>query len=248
MTEAVAHARNGLDVLSGMPNSTLRQEQELDLQITLGKALMATKGFSASEPGEAFARARQLCEQLSPSPQLGRVLYGQWLCRVTRGDLDQAEQHAERLRQLGEAQNYVMWKCLGSRVSGVTCFHLGRFIEGRAYLQNALSLQTNRTFTLTSEDPDAMIASFLSLTLLCLGHVDQAQLRQDEALAEARRVSPHILANTLYLAWLGAWVKGGGEIGIRDAFVSGRAIGHLEGAGIPDVVCGWELYARLVSE
>src|SRR5262249_59317185 len=38
MTEAVAHARKGLDVLSGMPNSTVRQEQELDLQITLGKA------------------------------------------------------------------------------------------------------------------------------------------------------------------------------------------------------------------
>ena len=45
----------------------------------------------------------------------------------------------------------------------------------------------------------------LSRTLLCLGYVDQARLRRDEALAEARRISPHNLTYALCDAWPGDW-------------------------------------------
>ena len=61
LTEAVAQLRRGLDLLTRVVNCTARQEHELNLQITLGNALIATKGYSAPEPGEAYARARQLC-------------------------------------------------------------------------------------------------------------------------------------------------------------------------------------------
>ena len=45
----------------------------------------------------------------------------------------------------------------------------------------------------------------LSRTLLCLGYVDQARLRRDEALAEARRLSPYTLVFALCHAWYGDW-------------------------------------------
>jgi predicted ATPase len=51
MTEAVAQLRKGLDVLSGMPDDLARQEQELDLQIALGNALIATTAWSTLERG-----------------------------------------------------------------------------------------------------------------------------------------------------------------------------------------------------
>ena len=57
MAEAVAQLRKGLKLLPGIADETLHQELVLDLQITLGQALMATMGYSAREPGEAFARA-----------------------------------------------------------------------------------------------------------------------------------------------------------------------------------------------
>ena len=44
MTEAVAQSQKGLDLLTSMPDSSARQQQELDLRITLGQALAATKG------------------------------------------------------------------------------------------------------------------------------------------------------------------------------------------------------------
>jgi len=131
MTEAVAHLRKGLDVLSGMPDRGARWEQELDLLITFGHALLATKGFAAPEPGEAYARARQLCEQMNRSAQLGEVLVGQFVFHFIRGELDQAEHHAEEMRHLGEARNDAMWKCFGLNRSGTACVWLGKFSDAR---------------------------------------------------------------------------------------------------------------------
>jgi predicted ATPase len=46
---------------------------------------------------------------------------------------------------------------------------------------------------------------FHSITLLCLGYVDQGRSRRDEGLAEARRLSPYHLAEALGLALYGDW-------------------------------------------
>jgi predicted ATPase len=53
MTEAVAQLRKSLSLISGLPDNVARQEQELDVQIMLGRALGAANGLSAPEPGEA---------------------------------------------------------------------------------------------------------------------------------------------------------------------------------------------------
>jgi class 3 adenylate cyclase/tetratricopeptide (TPR) repeat protein len=207
MTEAVAQLRKGLDILAGLPDGAARQEQELDLQIALGHALDTTKGPAALEAGEAYARARRLCEQLNRPVQLGLVLYGQFLFRIVRGELEQAEHHAEEMRHLGEARNDAMWKCFGSQLSGNICFYLGKFTDVRAYLENALSLwdPTHRAFAPTAEDPYVGAMFHFSRTLLCLGHLDQARLRRDEALAEAQRLSPFMWAFALRQAWYGDW-------------------------------------------
>jgi predicted ATPase len=54
---------------------------------------------------------------------------------------------------------------------------------------------------------DLYVACLLDFyrTLLCLGYVDQARLRRDEALAEARRRSPFTLVFALCHSWFGDW-------------------------------------------
>jgi predicted ATPase len=79
MTEALAHLRKGLDIVTRLPDGAARQEQELDLQIALGHALETTKGLADVETGEVYVRARRLCEELKRPEQLGLVLYGQYL-------------------------------------------------------------------------------------------------------------------------------------------------------------------------
>ena len=60
------------------PGDPERTQQELDLQIALGPALMATKGWAAPEVEQAYARARELCQQVGETPQLFPVLWGLW--------------------------------------------------------------------------------------------------------------------------------------------------------------------------
>jgi predicted ATPase len=212
MTEAVAQLRKGLELLSSIDENA-RQEQELELQITLGHALMAAKGLAAAEPGEAFARARLLCEHLDRPQQLGMVLSGQWIFTTVRGELDQAEHFAEELRHLGQARNDAMWACFGSLFSGTTRHFTGKLVDARASFETALSLwdPTFRRFSAFPDDPYVQILIFLSRALLYLGYVDQARLRRDEALAEARRLSPYNFVFASCLAWYGDWSNEGVE-------------------------------------
>lgn len=211
MVEAVAQLRKGLDILTGLSDGAPRREQELDLQIALGHALETTKGLAEVETGEVYARARELCEQLKRPEQLGLVLYGQYLFRIVRGELEQAEHHAGELRHLREAGDDAMWRCFGSQIGGNICFYLGKFSDVRVYHESAFSLwdSTYRAFAPTAEDPyvGAMIHFFR--TLLCLGHLDLARSRRDEALTESQRLSPFMRTFALRQAWYGDWALDG---------------------------------------
>jgi len=110
--EAVVQLRKGLELLSRVSDAAWRQQHELDLQMTLGRALIATSGHAASEPGEAFARARQLCDELDRPPQLVPVLFGQFTFHLIRGELEQAERKAEEVAQLSKTGNNPRWSLL----------------------------------------------------------------------------------------------------------------------------------------
>jgi predicted ATPase len=71
--EAAAHLRQGLAVLTTLPETPARLQQELDLQVALGSALLAIKGQTAPEVERAYGRARELCEHLGDTTQLFQV-------------------------------------------------------------------------------------------------------------------------------------------------------------------------------
>jgi tetratricopeptide (TPR) repeat protein len=211
VTEGVAQLRKGIDLLSGQPDSEWRQEQELKLQIAIGQGLMAAKGYGALEAGEPFARARQLCEQLNWPPLLGQVLRGQFVFRLIRGELEQADRHAEEMRLLGNVRNDLIWRCFGFALSGAACFFRGNFIDASAHYRNALQPwdPRYRSFWGSPEDPYLVMLTWFGITLLCLGHVDEARSRLEEALTEARRCSPYDLTYVLSNARIAEWAMWG---------------------------------------
>ena len=90
--EAVRHLTRGIELLSTLPDTPARAQQELELQLALGPALMATNGQAAPEVEQAYARARALCAQIGETPQLVPTLRG--LCRFypSRGPLATARE------------------------------------------------------------------------------------------------------------------------------------------------------------
>jgi predicted ATPase len=191
MTEAVAQLGKGLEFLVSTHNGAVRQEHELTLQVALGSALAATKGYSAPAAGEAFDRARELCERSSQSQQfMGAILRGQFTFRLFRGELQQAAHHAEEIGHLGHVRDEPMWKCRGSLLSGNVCFYLGRFIDAHDRYQDALSLWDPkfRAAATWPTDPYLTILLYDSRAQFFLGYLDQARLGRCEALTEARRL------------------------------------------------------------
>jgi hypothetical protein len=82
----VAQLQKGLDQLASLPDNSRRQALELNLQITLGPALIATRGYSSPEAGDTFARASTLVERLNRSDYDVALLYGLCGYHVVRSE------------------------------------------------------------------------------------------------------------------------------------------------------------------
>ena len=81
--EAIQHLTTGLALLATLPETPARAQQELDLQLALGPAWMASKGATAPEVEQTYARARALCAQVGDTPRRFPTLWG--LCRFYLG-------------------------------------------------------------------------------------------------------------------------------------------------------------------
>jgi predicted ATPase len=194
-----------------LPENAWRAQQEFDLQIALGRALMATRGYASPAVAETFVRARALAEQLDRPDYLVPVLHSQWAFHLVRGEHKLALSLAERAEKVGAAQNDEAALLLGYLSHGNSRLFLGDFVAARALLEQCHGLRNpaHRAVyaSLTTQDPYAMSLGILAGTMAYLGYVDQARARVDEALSEARRVDhAYTLAYVLFWACWTAWV------------------------------------------
>ena len=105
MAEAAAQFQKGLDQLVLSPDTREHRRQELELRSSQGAALLVAKGLAAPETGHAYARARELWEQLgSPEEFLG-IPFGQSTYHALRGEYDRAQSLAEDLLRLSRQRN-----------------------------------------------------------------------------------------------------------------------------------------------
>src|SRR5439155_922109 len=102
--EAITLLKQGLGLLSTVPEGADRDACELLLQVPLGVSYMNTRGYAAPEVGTTFQRAHQLSQRRSDKAQLFRVLRGVWNFAVQRADLRKARAVAEDLLRVAERQ------------------------------------------------------------------------------------------------------------------------------------------------
>jgi class 3 adenylate cyclase len=175
-TEAITQLQKGLELLISLPDSISRENHELSLQIAFGQAQIASKGYAASEPTKAYARARQICERLGAPPRIVSVIDGQWSVAVLRGDLTSAQRLAKELLEFGEARSNRLAIVMGCQDSGDTSLLLGEYTAARDFSLRGLelcnSLERSMFGTIALEDPLVLMTSNLAVALLYLGHFD----------------------------------------------------------------------------
>jgi hypothetical protein len=207
MAEAAALLRRGLTLAPGLPEGIGRQERELDLQIALSQALIPTLGFANPAVGEACARARQLCEELGCLDKLLSILYGQWAHHSVT-DLELAGKLAAEIRHFSELQGDNVAHVMSCRASGLTHLFLGDFATARACLEEGLTRydiaqRPSYVSVYATTDPLIFFQSYLSVALVCSGHLGRARSRSNSVLAYARSLShAHSLVFALHWSWV----------------------------------------------
>jgi class 3 adenylate cyclase/predicted ATPase len=202
MTEAAAQFQKGLGQLALLPDNPERQQQELEFCGALGDVLQAVKGFAASETGQAYARARELWEELGSPSEFLRIPFGQSRYHAHRGDLDLALHLDEDLLRLSRQRNDSVGLVLGHTTFGLNLLSAGKFALACSHLEDALALcDTISPHLLVHQvgvHPHGSAHGFLGIALFSLGFPDQALARSSEAIAEARRLAhPPTLASGL---------------------------------------------------
>jgi predicted ATPase len=194
-------------VLAGLQDGPWRRQQELDLLIALRPALGATKGYSAPDVGETIIRARALAEQSGRPEYLVRLIFGQWTFHLNRGEHKLALSLAEQFEKVGDARNDVAAQLQGRRAKGLTHLLLGEFVVARALLEQCHGLGDPAHRAVgggPAGDPYVLMLAHLAVTLAHLGYIDQARLRRNEAMSEARLLRhAHTLAVVLlHATWI----------------------------------------------
>jgi class 3 adenylate cyclase/predicted ATPase len=203
--EAIAQLKRGLELLSTLPADPERDRKELPLRTTLGGALIAAKGFSAEETGQAWMRARELSTKVPDNPHLGPVLYGQYVFHVVRSEMKEALGIAQELLCIAERHRDPVLRLMGHRTIGNAQVSMGEFAPARGHLEQVLALYDpaqHRSLAIDyTFDPRVASLSYLSLALFALGYSDQALARSREAVSGARELS-HLnsLAQALFFA------------------------------------------------
>jgi class 3 adenylate cyclase/predicted ATPase len=103
-SEALKHFSNALRLLEEMPDSAERWQQELDIRLGLGTALIIARGFRSAghEIVDHYARAVTLGRGLGDDKKLFRAMWGNWYSNLITGRTEQALGMANELVELAE--------------------------------------------------------------------------------------------------------------------------------------------------
>ncbi|MFQ5946986.1 MAG: hypothetical protein ACE5NC_12200, partial [Anaerolineae bacterium] len=202
-SEAISHLTKGLKLFKTLPDSPERAQRELTLQVTLGVPLQDIKGAGSPEVGQAYSRARRLCERVGETSEHFAVLWGLWRFYRTRAEFQTARELADELLSLAQRRQDPALLLQAHHAQWPTLLYLGELASCRDHIEQGVALyrqQEHRTqaFLFGGHDPCVCGKAVAALTLWLLGYPDQALKRIREALALAHELNhPSSLALAL---------------------------------------------------
>jgi len=187
--EALSHLGRAREVMLALPETDDRLQLELKLEISLGRALIAGRGYTAQETIDSYRRAHALCDALHDHYWLPIVLFGLSLSTWFAADYKSALGSAQALIRWGEQENVGPGRAMGHFLTGMTLTMMGVFAAARHHLERALAINE---FTLTGRPPflasdaDGRITAlmYLHTCLFALGFPEQAHAAARRALVD----------------------------------------------------------------
>jgi predicted ATPase len=179
--DAISNLSAAIDILPRLPDGPERIQRELSLQMALGSALIAVKGWAAQEVERTFIRAQQLCATIGDPPEVFPVSFALFSMYFLRAALRTAYRLAEQLLQRAQSAHDPVLIMYAHVALGDTSFQMGELLRAREHLEKAIALydvESHRTLALRfGVDAGVNSLSYAAWTLWLLGHPDQARSR-----------------------------------------------------------------------
>jgi predicted ATPase len=192
--DALALLTDAIDLVPRLPDRAERLERELSLQLNVGPALFAAKGWGSPEAIRAYTRARGLCEQLNDSPEVFPMLYGSFFVHWLRGEFRTAYEVANDMMRRAQSANDPALLLYAHHVLGQASYFMGDLQDGLTHLEKAVSLYNPAVHSrLTSRyvgfDAKVHCEGVLASVQLTLGYPERAITTAKQALAWAQTLS-----------------------------------------------------------
>src|SRR5262249_58319136 len=117
------------------------------LEVMLGKAMLAARGYAAPETRETLLRAKALINNLTDPSQKFSLLYGIWACHYVGGEVSKQRDVATEFLAEAEQHNDTAVLCIAHRILGTTCVTMGEFASGLHHLERARALYDSEHHT-----------------------------------------------------------------------------------------------------
>jgi class 3 adenylate cyclase len=200
--EAAKDFERALELL---PESPEFIEQRIELLLSLGTALIATRGYAHPSVNETFQKAREICAALGdPSPTFP-ALCGLWAFAFASGQLRQALEIAERLSILSQADDSQPARRLVALAArGQTHFFRGEVEKARELLCQVCQdfqpeYHRSEAFSYFQTDPYVATRSYLGFLECLQGNHEKSREHAGEAYLAAQALEMgHTLTHTLF--------------------------------------------------
>jgi tetratricopeptide (TPR) repeat protein len=200
--EAIAQFGRGLELVEAFPDPRERAERELDLQMALGPALVATKLQSHPDLGRAYARAWKLCRQVGDHPREFTALRGLQLHHQALLEMEKAQHFAEEALRIAERLDDA-GRLVGAHMAvGVALFYQGKLESPLAHFRRGFELfDPNMQFPdWPGSHPGVQCQFFAALISWMLGYPDRSLEELRAAVRGAEGVG-HPLTLVQTLCW-----------------------------------------------
>jgi predicted ATPase len=193
--EAITLLNKGQKLLATLPDTPQRARQELDLGMTLGHALMATRGQAAPEMAQAYNRARELSMQLGETSPLFHSLSGLAGFHMVRADLRAARELGEQLVTIAQAKQDVTQLVSAHMSLGLPLFWQGEFTRAHEQLERAITMykaHKDAPAVFRAKQDRWVLFSYSAWTLWYLGYPAHAVMRRNQSIALAYELADPI--------------------------------------------------------
>jgi predicted ATPase len=163
------------------------RQRRLQLQTSLGRALMYSRGFASDESKTAFARARTLAAGAGDASERFDAYYGLFVGSLLRGELSLARETAESFLREAENEGRMTEAAVARRWVGTARLFQGDFIDARTNFAEAVRTYDPERDCDAKFGPDtaATATAYLTLASWALGDVQRARALSEEASARA---------------------------------------------------------------